>query len=207
MLLIRSAFCAALLISASPLVAETISSEAPASVAADVIVPENTLVVVTPTEEITSKKMKEGHVHTLMVVNDVVQDGTVVIPRGAPVKATVTWRTGKGIVGKSAKFELTFNSVRAGNRDWALRGKHRQEGRGNTVGALLGSAIITGRSAVMMPGHLVNVFTAEEITLQPKRAAVVAPQPAQQSVQSVREPTAQSSGLNPESPVKCLTCQ
>lgn len=182
-----------------PVSAETASIEAMATV-----VPANTMVVVTPTEEITSKRMKEGHVHTLMVVNDVVQDGAVVIPRGAPVKATVTWRTGKGIVGKSAKFELTFNSVQAGGKDWALRGKHRQEGRGNTVGALLGSAIITGRSAVVMPGQLINVFTAEQITLHPRRTPVVAPQLAPQpEVQAPPQP----SGLNPNSPVKCVTCQ
>lgn len=186
------------------LAAETVSTDPAAITASMIVLPANTIVVVTPTEEITSKKMKEGHVHTLMVVNDVIQDGTVVIRRGAPVKATVTWRTGKGIVGKSAKFELTFNSVRAGNRDWALRGKHRQEGRGNTVGALLGSAIITGRSAVMAPGQLINVFTAEEITLQPQRTAVATPQPVQQPA---AESAVQSSGLNPLSSVKCITCQ
>lgn len=37
------------------------------------------------------------------------------------------WRTGKGIVGKSAKFELGFRSVRIGGRDYKLRGMHWQE--------------------------------------------------------------------------------
>jgi hypothetical protein len=31
------------------------------------------------------------------------------------------------------------------------------------VGALLGSIVISGRSAVMLPGQLVNVFTAEPV--------------------------------------------
>jgi hypothetical protein len=125
--------------------------------------PTNTLVLVTPAEEITSKKMKEGTQRRFLVVEDVVFAGKVIIPRGSEVQSTVTWRTGKGIVGKSAKFELSFDWVRVGNTNWRLRGQHRQEGKGNTAGALLGSAIITGKSAVMTPGQIVNIFTAEPI--------------------------------------------
>jgi hypothetical protein len=125
--------------------------------------PANTLVLVTPAAEITSKKMKEGTHREFLVVEDVVQNGMVVIPRGSRVQATVTWRTGKGIVGKSAKFELSFDWVRVGSYNWPLRGTHRQEGRGNTAGALLGATFITGKSAEMIPGQIVNVFTDEPI--------------------------------------------
>jgi hypothetical protein len=130
---------------------------------ASVVLPADTIIQVTPSNEITSIKMKEGYSYMLQVASDVAQNGTVVIPRGAPVKGTITWRTGKGIGGKSAKFEITFNSVTVGGKSYALKGKHRQEGRGNTVGALLGSIIITGKSAVMTSGQIVNAFTAEAI--------------------------------------------
>lgn len=153
--------------------------------------PNNTLVLVTPAAEITSKKMKEGTKREFLVVEDVVQDGMIVIPRGSHVEATVTWRTGKGIVGKSAKFELSFDWVRVGSHNWRLRGTHRQEGRGNTAGALLGSMIITGRSAEMVPGQIVNVFTAEPIPFRGKKAqavptveAPVVEEPANQPVQA-----------------------
>lgn len=128
-----------------------------------ITLPVNTLVEVTPAQEITSKEMKEGTTRQFLVVNDVEYQGVVVIPRGAPVEAQVTWRTGKGIVGKSAKFELSFQWVRVHQANYKLRGMHRQEGRGNTAGALLGAAIITGKSATMVPGQIVNVFTAEPI--------------------------------------------
>lgn len=131
--------------------------------------PLNTLVMVTPATEITSKKMKEGTKRQFLVVQDIIQDGVIVIPRGSTVEATVTWRTGKGILGKSAKFELSFDWVRVDAQNWRLRGKHRQEGRGNTAGALLGATFITGRSAIMVPGQVVNVFTAEPIPFQPAR--------------------------------------
>lgn len=127
------------------------------------VLPVNTLVEITPSEEITSKKMKEGTTRQFLVTRDVVESGTVIIPRGSPITAEVTWRTGKGVVGKSAKFELAFRSVRVLGRDYQLRGQHRQEGRGNTAGALLGATFITGKSATMVPGQLINVFTAEEI--------------------------------------------
>ncbi|HEV7311326.1 hypothetical protein [Sphingopyxis sp.] len=128
-----------------------------------ITLPVNTLVQVTPANEITSKEMKEGTKREFLVVNDVEYQGVVVIPRGSPVEAQVTWRTGKGIVGKSAKFELSFDWVRVNQANYKLRGMHRQEGRGNTAGALLGAAIITGKSATMVPGQIVNVFTAEPI--------------------------------------------
>lgn len=60
-------------------------------------------------------------------------------------------------MGKSAKFELSFDWVRVRSHNWKLRGQHRQEGNGNTAGAQLGSMIITGKSAVMIPGQAVNV--------------------------------------------------
>ena len=128
-----------------------------------ITLPVNTLVQVTPAEEITSKEMKEGTKREFLVVNDVEYQGVVMIPRGSPVEAMVTWRTGKGIVGKSANFELSFDWVRVNQANYKLRGQHRQEGRGNTAGALLGAAIITGKSATMVPGQIVNVFTAEPI--------------------------------------------
>lgn len=128
-----------------------------------VTLPINTLVQVTPANEITSKEMKEGTTREFLVVNDVEYQGLVLIPRGSPVEALVTWRTGKGIVGKSAKFELSFDRVQVNQATYRLRGMHRQEGRGNTAGALLGAAIITGKSATMTPGQIVNVFTAEPI--------------------------------------------
>ena len=156
---------AAAALAAVPAIAQS-TGDAPAVIQPaprTITLPVNTLVQVTPANEITSKKMKEGTTREFLVVNDVEYQGVVVIPRGSPVEAQVTWRTGKGIVGKSAKFELSFDWVRVGQANYKLRGMHRQEGRGNTAGALLGAAIITGKSATMVPGQIVNVFTAEPI--------------------------------------------
>lgn len=153
----------AAIVAATPALAQVATGPVPVSAPQTVTLPVNTLVQVTPAQEITSKEMKEGTNREFLVVNDVEYQGVVLIPRGSPVEAQVTWRTGKGIVGKSAKFELSFDWVRVQQANYKLRGVHRQEGRGNTAGALLGAAFITGKSATMVPGQIVNVFTAEPI--------------------------------------------
>ena len=154
---------AVIAVATAPALAQDVSTPAALSAPQTITLPINTLVQVTPANEITSKEMKEGTTREFLVVNDVEYQGVVLIPRGSPVEAQVTWRTGKGIVGKSAKFELSFDWVRVHQASYKLRGMHRREGRGNTAGALLGAAIITGKSATMTPGQIVNVFTAEPI--------------------------------------------
>lgn len=125
--------------------------------------PEGTLLELTPTQEITSKRMKEGDQVAFATVGDVVENGTVVIPRGSSVIGTIVWKTGRAIGGKSGKFEVRFDKVSVNGRYYALRGTYRQEGRGNTAGALLGAIVVSGRSAAMLPGQIVSGFTAEPI--------------------------------------------
>jgi hypothetical protein len=85
------------------------------------------------------------------------------IPRGSPVTAAVTFKTGKAVGGKSGKFEVTFERVNVRGKDYAMRGVHRQEGKGNTVAAVFATWRVSGRSAVMQLGQFVNAFTAEAI--------------------------------------------
>ena len=123
------------------------------------LLPAGTLVSLTPLEELSSKHIKQGQRFQFIVVNDVVDNGVVVIPRGSNAVGVISMQTGRGIVGKSGKFDVTFESVTANGVMFPLSGIHRQEGKGNTVGALLGSMWISGHSAVMLPGELLTAFT------------------------------------------------
>lgn len=125
--------------------------------------PGSTLITVTPNAEINSKKLEVGDKVSFSTVNDVVENGSVAIPRGSQVAGTITWKTGKAIGGKSGKFEVNFDTVTVRGRAYALRGVHRQEGKGNTAAALLGSIFVSGRSAQMLPGQMANAFTVEPI--------------------------------------------
>lgn len=168
----------AAILAASPVLAQSSSQEAPAVVAVPMPVeaatvappavvrtlPAGTVVNLTPLQEITSKRIEEGETYRFQVVNDVVENGTVVIPRGSTATGLITWKTGRAIGGKSGKFDVQFQNVAVGGKEIPLMGTHRQEGRGNTVGALLGSMFISGRSAVMLPGQMVNAVTKEPFT-------------------------------------------
>lgn len=138
---------------------EAVSAPAPASR----IVPPSTILTVTPVAEIASKRIEEGDKIQFNVVADVVEGGVIAIARGTLVQGTITWKTGRAIGGKSGKFEVTFDHVTVNGRNYKLTGMHRQEGRGNTAGALLGSMVVSGRSAVMLPGQMANAIVAEPI--------------------------------------------
>jgi hypothetical protein len=139
------------------LVVQTPVPAAPAMVTR--YLPAGTLVNLTPIEEITSKHLQEGTRYDFIVVNDVTDGGVLVIPRGSKATGVITMQTGRAVGGKSGKFDVSFESVTANGITFPLSGVHRQEGKGNTLGALFGSLIISGRSAVMLPGDIVTAFT------------------------------------------------
>jgi len=96
---------------------------------------------------------------------------------------TVTWRTGKGAFGKSAKMEVTFNELTLPNgHRLPLAGMHRQEGQGNT-GAAVGAAIavgvfgafVTGKSAIIPVGQHLMARTNEPLAYAIPAGAVVIP--------------------------------
>lgn len=124
--------------------------------------PGGTQISLTPLQEISSKHIDEGQRFQFQVVNDVIEKGLVVIPRGSIATGVVSMKTGRAIGGKSGKFDIAFESVTANGVTFPLSGIHRQEGKGNTVGALFGSILITGRSAVMLPGQIVTAMVKEQ---------------------------------------------
>lgn len=134
------------------------------------VLPSNTEVLVSTNSEINSKKVREGDKFVLSVAQDVMLGNYIVIPRGTPAHGVVTYRTGKGAFGKSAKMEIEVRSLDLNGRSVPLVGHFRQEGRGNTgatVGAVVAvgvfSAFVTGRSAVIEQGREFRVYTREPL--------------------------------------------
>ena len=143
--------------------AAAVAQPAPAVAPAARVLPASTAVLLASDSEITSKKVEVGDKFTFTVVNDVVEGGVVAVPRGSKVTATVTWKTGKAVGGKSGKFELSFDSINVRGKDYKMRGTHRQEGKGNTVAAVFATWLVSGRSAVMIEGQNVTMYTDEAI--------------------------------------------
>jgi len=121
-----------------------------------------TQVSVAALQEISSKHVKVGDHYQFTVVSDVTDNGVVVIPRGSMATGTISMQTGRAIGGKSGKFDISWDKVEANGVTFPLMGTYRQEGKGNTVGALLGSILISGRSAVMLPGQVVTAMIKEK---------------------------------------------
>jgi hypothetical protein len=147
------------------------------------MLPTATEIILTPDAEANSKKLREGNTVPMHTVFDIMHNGVVVIPKGTRGMGTVTWRTGKGAFGKSAKMEITFNELTLANgQRLPLTGMHRQEGQGNT-GAAVGAAIavgvfgafVTGKSAIIPVGQHLMARTNETLAYAIPAGAVVVP--------------------------------
>ena len=149
--------------------------------AAGAMLPTNTEVVVKMTSELNSKIAREGDKFTAATASDVMLASMVIIPRGTPVNGVVTWRTGKGAFGKSAKMEYSLTSLDLNGQSIPLQGHFRQEGNGNT-GATVATAIavgvfsafVTGKSAVVPAGTELKVYTRMPLPVLPPVAGTAA---------------------------------
>ncbi len=168
---------------AAPAAVPAVAALAIAAPAPGLMLPSYTEIILTPDAEASSKKLREGHTVPMHTVFDVMHNGVVVIPKGTRGLGTVTWRTGKGAFGKSAKMEITFNELTLPNgRRLPLSGMHRQEGQGNT-GAAVGAAIavgvfgafVTGKSAIIPTGQHLTARTNETLAYSIPAGTVIVP--------------------------------
>lgn len=160
--------------------------------------PANSEIVLRVNDTVTTdgKRYREGDTFGLSVVRDVMQDGSVVIPRGSQAVGKITWRTGKGAFGKSGKMEVALQYVDVHGRRLPLAGTYREEGDGKTVETLvgvvavglIGASFITGKGATFASGRELIGRTTEELTVR------VAPRPSYARLPSrTFGPTARSS--------------
>lgn len=170
-----------------PIIAQPVAAQ-PAA-AATWSLPSNTELTITPNSDLSSKSLKEGDTFSFSTVYDVLMSNYIVLPKGTRGQGHVTWRTGKGAFGKSAKMDLAFDWIDIGGRRVTVEGKHRQEGEGNTaatVGTVVAvgpfAAFVTGKSATVPRGMQLKAFTTEPILFQP---ATLAPAPQQAVVMPV----------------------
>lgn len=143
------------------------------TIAADAVLPTNTEITIKLNQELSSKSARAGDKFTGTVASDVMLGNMVVIPKGTPANGLVTWRTGKGAFGKSAKMEYEYRSIDLNGQRIPISSKYREEGRGNTgaaVGAVVAvgifGAFVTGRSAVIAQGTESKVNTTAPVPIE-----------------------------------------
>jgi len=157
----------------SPAQVPAVPVQAVAPVAAQATLPANTEVLLSMNEELTTKggKIEIGTKFRLTVVHDVKLNGYIVIPRGTPAVGEVTWKTGKGMFGKSGKMEIDLRHIDLNGQIIPITGHYRQEGSGNTVATVatvilvapIAGMLVTGRSAVIPQGRELEAHLAEAL--------------------------------------------
>jgi hypothetical protein len=162
------------MVTATPVATPTIAAtQVSVPAGGSVTLPANTELLLRMSEEVNSKRVKEGHVFRVALAQDVMMGNYVILPKGTPGTGFVSYRTGKGAFGKSGKMEVTMKSLDLPNgRSIGLTGMTRQEGQGNTgatVGAVVAvgvfSAFVTGHSAVFQEGREVRGFTRDALVV------------------------------------------
>jgi len=123
-------------------------------------------------DELTTKdkRAKVGDRFALEVTEPVSLNGSVVIPVGAIATGEITTVRNKGMFGKSGLIEGRILHVRVGDRQIRLTGRIDDKGSKNGVGAglatyatLVGGFLITGTSAMIPAGTLVNAYLEEDV--------------------------------------------
>jgi hypothetical protein len=143
--------------------------------------PSNTEIWLSPNAEVNSKRIKQGEKFDMTVARDVMLGDYVVIPRGTKGIGQISYRTGKGAFGKSAKMEFNIVNIELNGQLVPVTGHYRVEGQGNT-GATVGTAVavgifsafVTGRSAIIAQGTEYKAYTTNPIPV----ALPTPPEPA-----------------------------
>ncbi|WBO22636.1 hypothetical protein [Sphingomonas abietis] len=140
-------------------------------------------VEVRPLHDVSTADLRRGDSIDLVVAQDVVKDGYVVIPRGTPGQGIVTYRTGKGGFGKSGKMEFDLVDLTIDGRPVPVSGHYRIAGQGKTtevviawvIGGAAFASQIKGEDAVAGKGShyagVTGVVLAPQYAVDPARGA------------------------------------
>ena len=133
-------------------------------------------------EELTTKgkKLKVGQRFNLEVAENVVVNGSIVVPAGAPAVGEITDVRNKGMWGKSGHLTARILYLTANGRQIRLSGGFDDKGTAGGIGAAAVSAVVflpagffmTGTSAKIELGAPVKGFVDEDVPFVVNTAAV-----------------------------------
>ncbi len=134
----------------------------PALAQAEGTVPQGTKITVVTDQSVSSKTARIGETVTASVAHDVISEGKVVIPKGSPVKLTVSSVQASGRLSTPAKLYLRLRTVTVGEKTYAfetsyagrkLGGKGKRDagfiGGGAAGGAIIGALAGGGKGAAI----------------------------------------------------------
>ena len=105
-----------------------------------------------------------GDSFTMTVVEDVIKDNTIIIPKGARGVGEVTMVSGRGGFGKSGKIEFKLNNIEFDGQTIAMEGTHLQKGKGRGGAAIAGTIIAGVVAGAFIKGDNADVLLQSEWT-------------------------------------------
>lgn len=138
-----------------------------------------TPVPLTLDEAVSSKTHAQGDRVRLTLAEDVVADGRVLIPRGAPALAEIVRHRAKGGWGRAGLLELRLLHLEAGGRLVRLDGGRVEGGRDNkaaavasgVIAAAVVGAVIHGKTATLPAGTRLVGTVHRDLALRPAAPA------------------------------------
>lgn len=151
---------------------------APPATASDALAPRGFLLEdATPvhlvfSQTVSSATAQTGDTVELEVVDDVVVNGLLIIPRGSTAWATVTDAEHKRHLGRAGKLDINIDKVRLADGEKALLRAVKDAQGGSHTGAMTGAIVAT--SLVLLPAAPLFLFMhGKDITI-PKGTAITA---------------------------------
>lgn len=133
-------------------------------------------------KDLTTATAHVGDRFHVTVVNDVIEQGTVVIPKGTPGYGEVTFATHKGGFGKQGILGIALRYLDLNGRMVALDGRYREEGRGNDGAAAatmfaigIFAVVVKGKTAIIPKGRELKARTGEDIAFTAGMPPPIAP--------------------------------
>ena len=142
-----AAFLPILSIASGP--ASPAAAQAPASTGS--VLPSGTTVYVVLDEDLSTATAVVGDRFRVVVSQDVIAEGTTVIPRGAVGWGEVTFVSNRGGFGKSGILGISLRTLELGGRNIALDGRYREEGTSRD-GATVATFFVAGVFAGLIKG-------------------------------------------------------
>ena len=140
----------------------------PALVKAEGTIPVGAKITVVTDQSVSSKTAKAGETVTGSVAHDVISEGKVVIPKGSPVKLTVSSVQASGRLSTPAKLYLRLRTVTVGGKTYMIATSSAGRtlgGKGAAIGAAAGAgagtagAAATGKKDIEFPAETKLAFT------------------------------------------------
>ena len=159
-----------------------------------------TSVVVALDAELSTQASLMGDSFAVTVVNDVLQNGVIVIPKGTRGRGEVTFVTKKGTFGKPGIIAIALRDMELNGRQVPLDGRFREEGGNNNaataatmfaVGIVAG--LVKGKTGVIPAGRELKGRTGEDIIVAQPAApqielAAQPPAPSTEAIETIETP-------------------